>query len=49
MILREYFLKKFDTCAEGAKYFNCSNATISRYLDTNKLYLNKWILSSYSL
>lgn len=40
--------KSFDTCTEAAKYFNCSQATISRYLDKNKLYKNQWIFSSLS-
>jgi group I intron endonuclease len=36
----------FNTQTEAANHFNCSNATISLYIDTNKLYKNKWILST---
>lgn len=31
----------FNTGAEAAKYFNCSNSTISNYLDKDKLYKKK--------
>jgi group I intron endonuclease len=41
--------KSFNTCIEAAKYFSCSTRNISRYLDKNKLYKNKWILSSFEL
>jgi group I intron endonuclease len=41
--------KSFNTCIDAAKYFDCSTRNISRYLDKNKLYKNKWILSSFEL
>jgi hypothetical protein len=30
--------KEFSSCSEAALYLDCSNATISGYLDKNKLY-----------
>jgi group I intron endonuclease len=36
----------FNTQTEAANHFKCSNATISFYIDTNKLYKKKLILSS---
>lgn len=38
--------KSFNTCLDTAKYFNCSNVTISNYLDKNRIYKKKWILLS---
>ena len=38
--------KSFNSCAEAAKYFNCSTCTITNYLDKNKLYKRQWILTS---
>ncbi len=38
--------KYFNSCTEAALFFNCSTRNISNYLDKNKLYKNKWILSS---
>ena len=44
---KEIILHKcFGTCTEATKFFNCSNSTISKYLDKNKLFQNKWILTS---
>ena len=40
--------KSFDTYTEATKHFNCSNATISKYLNKNKLYKNQWFLTSSS-
>lgn len=38
--------KKFPTYTEAALYLGCHRKTIYRYIDSNKLYLNKWIISS---
>jgi hypothetical protein len=38
--------KSFNNCSDAAKEFNYSNATISNYLDKNKLYKKKWFLFS---
>jgi len=38
--------KSFETCTEAAKYFKCCNATISYYLNKNKLFKKHWILST---
>jgi len=45
---KELFLK-FNSVNETAEYFNCSRRTISSYIDSNKLYKKKFILSSFSL
>jgi len=46
-LLNEIILfKSFDSCAETAKYFNCSTMTITRYIDSNKFYKKIFILSS---
>ncbi len=46
-VLNERILfKSFNSCAETMKYLNCSKMTITRYIDSNKLYKNKYILSS---
>jgi group I intron endonuclease len=41
------FYKSFDSRTETSKYFNCCNATISRYLDKNKLFKKQYILSTF--
>ena len=41
--------KEFNSCSETAKFFDSSNSSISRYLDTKKLYLNRWLLFSIRL
>jgi len=38
--------KSFYTCIEAAIFFDCSTRNLTRYLDKNKLYKKKWILSS---
>lgn len=38
--------KNFETCTDAAKFFNCSNALISKYLDSNKLFKKDFLLSS---
>ena len=38
--------KSFNTCAEAAKYFNCTTRSISNYLDKDKLFRKNLILSS---
>lgn len=38
--------KSFDSCIVAAKYLNCANYTIPKYIDKNKLYKKQWILSS---
>src|SRR5690606_7149738 len=39
-------LKEFNSCSEAINYLSCSKSTISKYIDTNKIYLNKWKLLS---
>ena len=39
--------KKFKTYTEAGQYLDCNRSTISKYVDTNKIYNNKWLLSSY--
>lgn len=39
-------LEQFNSGLEAAKYISCSKSTISRFLDSDKLYKNKWIKSS---
>jgi len=44
--------KSFDTCTEATKFFNCSNGTISYYLNKNsgtapKLFKKQYILSTF--
>lgn len=41
--------KTFDSCTEAAIYFDCSNATISYYLNKKKLFKKHWILSTFAL
>lgn len=41
-------LFEFSTYTEAGKYFNCSRKTISKYIDNNKIYQDKWILFSSS-
>ena len=36
----------FNTCSDTAKYLNFSIRTLSHYLDKNKIYKGKWILST---
>jgi group I intron endonuclease len=38
--------KELSSCAEAAKFFDCTTRSISNYLDKNKLYKKEWILSS---
>jgi group I intron endonuclease len=38
--------KEFSSCAEAALYFDCTTRSISNYLDKDKLFRKKWILSS---
>jgi len=40
---------EFNSQTETVAYFNSNNATISRYVNSEKLYQNKWILSSKPL
>ena len=37
---------EFNSQTETAAYFKSNNATISRYMNSDKLYQNKWRLSS---
>lgn len=39
--------KEFSTYTEAGQYLNCNRSTIYRYIDSNKIYCNKWLLSSY--
>ena len=39
-------LFEFSTYIEASKHFNCTSKTISKYIDSEKLYLDKWNLSS---
>jgi len=39
--------KCFNSYTEATKYFDCSKRTLSSYVDKNKLYKNKWIISSF--
>jgi len=34
-------IKEFNSYSEAIQYFSCSKSTISKYIDSNKLYLNK--------
>jgi len=36
----------FNTCSDTAKYLNFSIRTLSNYLDKNKIYKGKWVLST---
>jgi len=38
--------KKFRTYSEAGLYFSCHRKTIYRYIDSNKLYQDKWIITS---
>jgi group I intron endonuclease len=38
--------KKFRTYTEASLYLGCHRKTIYRNIDSNKLYLDKWIISS---
>jgi hypothetical protein len=38
--------KSFDSCSDAALYFDCTTRSISNYLDKDKLFRKKWILSS---
>lgn len=40
------FYKSFFSVTETTKHFNHSRPHLSRYLDKNKLFKNKWVLSS---
>lgn len=40
---------EFTSCAEAAKHFSCSIATISRYVKGRKLFKNKCILCTSSI
>jgi group I intron endonuclease len=37
--------KTFNSCSEATKYFNCSNATITKYTKNGKLYKDQWSFS----
>ena len=37
---------EFNSYTEAAKFFNCNVSTISRNIDKNKLFRDKWILST---
>jgi group I intron endonuclease len=41
--------KFFNSYSETAKYLNCSNSVITRYINTNKVFIKKWILFSNKL
>lgn len=41
--------KDFSSRIEAVKYLECSRASLNRYLDKNKVYKDKWILSSTKL
>jgi group I intron endonuclease len=36
----------FDSRTEATKYFKCSKNTIRKYIDTNNLYKDKWVITS---
>lgn len=36
----------FNSCKDAAQYFNCTQRSISKYLDKDKIYKNKWMLFS---
>lgn len=36
----------FNNCKNAAEYFNCTLRSISKYLDKDKIYKNKWLLYS---
>jgi group I intron endonuclease len=38
--------KSFDSYTEVRKYFDCSERTLSNYVDKNKLYKKQWILTT---
>lgn len=38
--------KEFSSCSDAALYFDCTTRSISNYLDKDKLFRKKWILSS---
>jgi excisionase family DNA binding protein len=37
---------EFQSYTEASNYLNCHRKTIYRYIDKDKLYLDKWILCS---
>jgi len=39
-------LMEFNSYTEAGKYFNCNGTTISRNINTNKVFRDKWVLSS---
>ena len=39
-------LKEFNSYTEAGKFFNCNVSTISRNIDKNKIFQEKWILTS---
>lgn len=42
-------LFEFSTYTEAGKYFNCNRKTISNYIDNDKIYQDKWVISSTRL
>jgi group I intron endonuclease len=40
-------LFEFSIYTEASKYFNCSYTTISNYINSFKIYKDKWLLFSY--
>jgi len=39
--------KEFDSYTKASEYFGCHRKTIYRYIDSNKLYQNIWMLYSF--
>ena len=40
-------LKEFNSYTEAGKFFNCNVSTISRNVDKDRIFQNKWILTSF--